>query len=95
MVRHRKMLAVINSIKHYVHFSQANIAAGLIQNNVMVDTVSVSAAGAASTDVEEGAVVKAVFVEFWILNDGAETVVTQFTLSIEKLPTGNPLMTFT
>ncbi len=95
MVRHRRMLAVINSIKHYVHFSQAVIVSGVIQNNVLVDTVSVSAAGAASTDVEEGAVVKAVYVEFWILNDGAETVVTQFTLSIEKLPTGNPLMTFT
>ncbi len=88
------MVAVINSIKHYVHFSQASIVAGAIQNNVIVDAVSVSAAGAASTDVEEGAVVKAVYIEFWIVNDGSNATI-QFTISIEKLPTGNPLMTFT
>ncbi len=95
MVRHRRMVAPINSIKHYVHFSQSGIGAGIIQNNVIVDTVSVSAAGAASTDVEEGAVVKAVYIEFWIINAGAEGVTTQFTISIEKVPTGNPAMTFT
>ncbi len=89
------MVATINSIKHYVHFSQATIVAGAIQNNVIVDTVSVSAAGAASTDVEEGAVVKAVYIEFWISNDGDSSATIQFTISIEKLPTGNPLMTTT
>ncbi len=89
------MAAVINSIKHYVHFSQATVVAGTVQNNVIVDTVSVSAAGAASTDVEEGAVVKAVYIEFWINNDGDTSATIQFTISIEKLPIGNPLMTFT
>ncbi len=96
MVFHRRrMVAPINSIKHYVHTSQGIIAAGTVGNIVLVDTVSVSAAGAASTDVEEGAIVKAVFIEWWILNDAVGDATTQFTISIEKLPTGNPLMTFT
>ncbi len=87
------MVAPINSIKHYVHHSLTSIAPGVINNVIGVDTVSVSAAGAASTDVEEGAVVKAVYIEHWIIQDGNTSTVTQFILSIEKLPTGNPLMT--
>ncbi len=94
-MRHRRMVAPINTIKHYVHNSQGNIVAGTVNNLVLIDTVSVAAAGAAATDVEEGAVVKAIYVEWWIVNDGAASLTTQFTLSVEKLPTGNPLMTFT
>ncbi len=93
-MRHRRVLAPINTIKHYVHLPTGSIAAGAILNHVVVSGVTVATAGANAFDVEEGAVIKAVHIELWIINNGTETQTSQFEVIIEKLSTGNPLMSF-
>ncbi len=56
----------INSIKHYFHTPVASPASGTILNISLVTTVAKGAARALATDVEEGAVVEAAYVEYWI-----------------------------
>ncbi len=51
---------------------------------VVVDTVAIGATRATTADVEEGSIVKAVFVEQWILGDTSTT--SQFTMVILKVP---------
>ncbi len=65
MVRHR-MQAPINSIKHYVHVISQNIASGANQNVLLVDAVAKGAARSSTANVEEGAIVKAVYIELWL-----------------------------
>ncbi len=86
------MAAPINSIKHYVHLTNASLASAAILNHVIVDSV-VAPATASAASVTEGAVVKAIFIELWLLSEGAAGSTTQFNVALEKLPTGNPLMT--
>ncbi len=81
------MLAPINSIKHYVHRSNAPFASGAINNNVVVDAVPAPAT-AASFEVIEGAIVKAIHLEYWLHNNGASGADTQCTAIVEKVPTG-------
>ncbi len=81
------MLAPINSIKHYVQRSNAAFASGAINNNVIVDAVSAPAT-AATFEVIQGAVVKAIFFQYWLHNDGASGADTQVTFVVEKVPTG-------
>ncbi len=88
------MVAPINSIKHYVGLPLATITAGNVQNNELVDA-QVAPASAAAEDVHEGSLVKAVFIEMWIVNDGASGLETQFTVALEKKPSDGPDMTFT
>ncbi len=82
------MKPVIHSQKHYVQqsrSSRATVSTGAID---IIEAVS-SADKNLVDEVVEGAVVKAVFVEMWILdssNDGS------FVISLEKVPAmaGNP-----
>ncbi len=87
-MRHRRMLAPINSVKHYVHQTNANLASGVIRNQVLVDAVTVAAAGGNAQDVTEGSLVKAVHLDFWCMNEAATGVNTQFNAILEKVPTG-------
>ncbi len=91
-MRHRRMVAPINANKHYVHVPNANIASGAIENIPIIDAV-VAPAAAASINVEEGSVVKAVYIEMWIYGLGASGTDTQFFLAIEKIPANGPSMT--
>ncbi len=85
---HRRMVAPIVSIKHYVHQSNSNVATGVIRNEVLVDAVTVSAEGAASNQVTEGSLVKAIHLDFWCLNEGATGTNTQLNAILEKVPAG-------
>ncbi len=85
------MLAPINSVKHYVQRSNAPFASGAINNNVIVDAVTGVAAN--TFDVKEGAVVKAIFFQYWLLNDGATGTDTQVTFVVEKVPSGQTAIT--
>ncbi len=68
---------VVHSTKHYVQFPIDEITTGVRQSIVLVDGVGSTVANLA-TEVEEGALVKAVFVELWLQNDGtnSEEIVT-------------------
>ncbi len=87
-MRHRRMQAPINSIKHYVHMANSTIASGAVRNQILVDAVTVASAGANAFDVTEGSLVKAVHMDYWVLNEGASGVNTQFIGILEKVPTG-------
>ncbi len=89
MVRHRRMLAPINSIKHYVQMSNIAIASGAVLNTIMVDAV-VAPATAATSNVIQGAVIKAIYVEMWIVGDGASGTSSQFVLIVHKIRNAEP-----
>ncbi len=93
MVRHR-MLAPINTNKHYVHRANVTVASGTVSTN---DVVIAAAAPATSTaaSVRTGAIVKAIHFEYWLWNAGATGLDGQFTLIIAKQPSnlGNPTST--
>ncbi len=85
--------APIVSRKHYVHRPNVQLASGTIQNNIVAEGVSGAADGAAS-ECKEGSVVKAVYVEFWVGGAGLEGASTQFAMTVEKISSDGPLMTF-
>ncbi len=92
-MRHRRMVAPINSIKHYVSQTNDNLAANTIRNQVLVDAVGVASAGANSFDVEEGAIVKAIHLDFWVSNKGATGTNIQFNSILEKVPSNQTAAT--
>jgi len=89
----RKMLAPINTVKHYVQHPSALLLTGTIVNQPIVLAVVAPATGA-TNEVREGAVIKAVYIERWVIGDSAATV-SQFTLTIEKKRQAEPDQNFT
>ncbi len=88
------MVAPINSIKHYVHLANTGVLTNVILNFEIVESV-VAPATANANSVTEGAVIKAVYIEMWASPVGDGTVLSQFNLTIEKLPNGLANMTNT
>ncbi len=86
------MRQIIQSIKHYVQVPLATIASSAIRTDDIVDATAVAAVGAATDEVEEGSIVKAVYIEMWIHANQAGSGSCQAT--IEKRP-GTATMTFT
>jgi len=92
-MRHRRMLAPITSNKHFVQQSNTLLGTGVVTNIVLVDAIPRGSAVAKTADCEEGSVVKAIHIEFWILGtDNNDT--SQFDLLIYKNPAGNSTMEF-
>ncbi len=86
------MLSPINSVKHYVQRAITTVGAAAIINEILVDAVVASAVNL-PTEVLEGSVVKAVFVEVSILGTGAAESVSAFNITLEKRIGGQPAMT--
>ncbi len=84
------MRPVIVSEKHYVQHPIATVVAGAIGINTVVRGVTVVAKGANTFEVEEGSVVKAVYVELWFTGVGDDGVLQT---TIEKVPNGGVNMT--
>ncbi len=87
-MRHRKMLAPINTNKHYVHRTNQGVGTGTISVHDVVSSV-VAPAAASAEQVRQGAIVKAIHLEYWLWNAGATTVDSQFNFIVLKLPSGN------
>ncbi len=83
-----RMLAPIKSIKHYVGQSNAALVSGTIRNQVLVDAVTVATAGASAGAVEEGSLVKAIYLDFWVLGDDLTGTNSQINSIFEKVPAG-------
>ncbi len=84
------MKPVIHSQKHYVQMSRSQVATVAITNIDLILSVESTVANAVD-EISEGSIVKAVFVELWILdssNDGS------FVISLVKLPGGVGPMSF-
>lgn len=89
----RRMVAPINSIKHFVHHSPATVVAGAVTSIVLVNAV-VAPAVATTADVIQGAIVKAVYIEVWIGGNTANAT-SSFNVTVEKRVANAPAMTFT
>ncbi len=79
------MKPTINSIKHYVQVLTTAIASGGIAAFDLINTVPKGAARANTADVEEGAIIKACFVEFWLKADNPNFTVNG---ALFKMPAG-------
>ncbi len=86
-------MAPIQTIKHFVHLSQGAIAANTMFNLDVVHAVSVASVGAATDEVEEGSIVKAVYVELWITNNGSAGINNSFNITVVKKMGSDPDMT--
>ncbi len=82
-MRHRRMLAPINTVKHYIPNTSANTASGAIRN-VLVAQAVVAPATSAVTDVKEGSILKAIFIEIWIASNEVAGSESFFNITIEK-----------
>jgi len=82
--------APITSVKHYVQLSLANVALGAISKVAIADAVDVQNIAAVS-EVREGSVIKAVYVELWVTSDDATQ--SSGTVTLEKKPAQTPAMT--
>ncbi len=76
----------INARKHYVQISLATVLAGAASTNQLVFAVAHPDVSANAFEVEEGAVVKAVFVEMWVRSGDTSPGTTLVTLL--KVPDG-------
>ncbi len=83
----RGMLAPISSIKHYVAQTNVNVATGVTLVHTSVDAVAKGALRSATNIVEEGAVIKAIHLEYW-LKGVATSSTSQFVFIVYKLPSG-------
>ncbi len=86
------MVAPINSNKHYVHRTNTAVASAAVSAHTVVDSV-VAPVAASAESVEEGSVVKAVHLEYWLSNIGATGTNTQFIVIFEKVPSGQNSVT--
>ncbi len=79
------MRPVVNAIKHYVHTPSTGIASAGILAQKVITTVVKGAARSSPDVVEEGAIIKAVYVEWWCKADTSGFTVES---AIIKLPSG-------
>ncbi len=86
------MVAPVTSIKHYVHRANTSVASGAIHTEVVVDAV-VAPATTNAFDVVQGSLVKAIHVEYWLVNQGASSNITQFVFIVEKVPANQASVT--
>ena len=73
---------VVHSTKHYVQFPIDQITFATLQSIVIVDGVESTIANSA-TEVAEGSIVKAVFVELWLQN---QSTLSEFIVTLTKVP---------
>ncbi len=92
MVRQR-VLPPINSIKHMFGHTQFSVPSASVTNNQEIESVSLPAVANAN-EVRAGAVIKAVYIEYWIVSDSVNSTAT-FNITVEKRSGGQPSMTFT
>ncbi len=84
------MKPVIKSKKHIFQISQATVGQALAVGSVFCTAIE----GTSTTpvNVEEGAIVKACYVEYWVSQDSA-SIVGSYTVILQKDPGGNAAIT--
>ncbi len=86
------MRPIIHSKKHILQMSQFTIAQAAVDTQVVV--LAQEAVSTTPSAVEVGAVVKAVYIEYWLGNASA-TVVGSYTTIVMKNPGGNAVASAT
>ncbi len=82
------MRPTINTEKHYQHTLVTSVATGGIQE---VELIDASASPTQANEVREGAIVKAIYVEYWVTGDVSNSTVAA---AVVKLPSGASPPTF-
>ncbi len=85
------MRQIVHSVKHYVQFPIDQILAGTRQNIVLAVAVESTTANLAN-EVAEGTLVKAIFIELLLQNQGN---LGEFIVVLEKAQSGSNGITFT
>ncbi len=80
------MRAPIHSKKHIVQISQSTVSQAAAASTSLVQAIE--GQSSTPTQIEEGAIVKACYVEFWVSQDSA-SVVGSYTVVLFKDPGGN------
>ncbi len=80
------MKAPIHSKKHIVQIAQSTVAQAAVVNTLLVE--SLETPSTTPSVVEEGAIVKACYVELWVSQD-SNSIVGSYTAIIVKNPGGN------
>jgi len=90
----RRMLAPIHSEKHLIQYTGGvvTVAQGAARNDILATAVSVADKNLAN-EVIEGSIIKACYVEAWILSNSA-SVPGNFIATLEKVENGNVGITF-
>ncbi len=85
------MKPIIHSTKHTVQAPISQIATG-IRENILIFRAQESTVANTATEVAEGAIVKAVFVEMWLQN---QSNLGHSIVVLEKVPSGGTGASFT
>ncbi len=80
------MQAPITSDKHYVQQTNVSLASGAIAVVGLVQALARGTNRTATAHIDEGSLVKAIFVEWWLNGSGASGATTQFDFILYKLP---------
>ncbi len=86
------MKATINSTKHYIQTAASAIGNGAKLGIDVLDAVAKGTVRTATIEVDEGCIVKAMYLEYWVKADNPNFTVTGFVC---KLPSGVTAPTFT
>ncbi len=84
------MRPIIKSKKHIVQISQSTVAQAAVVNTNVIQAIE--STSTAPGNIEEGAIVKACYVEFWVSQDSA-SVVGSYTIILVKDPGNNAIPT--
>ncbi len=80
------MRAPIKSKKHIGQISQATVGQAVVVTTVIADAVE--STSTTPSQIEEGAIVKACYVEFWVSQDSA-SIVGSYTIALYKATSGD------
>ncbi len=94
MFHRRRMVAPINSVKHYVQRENAPITAATRVALIVANAV-IAPANSATEEVREGSIIKAIFLELWLKGQGASDSDAKFQMALEKAPGDQAGVTFT
>ncbi len=83
MARFRRNLSPINSIKHMVSQTLSTVASGATSERLVASAVAAPAA-TNNFDITQGSVLKAVFIEMWLIGAELIGVNTSFNVVLEK-----------
>ncbi len=83
------MKPIVNSVKHIVQRSLQSVAEQTIGSHLIANTVTIEPTNPANVVV--GSVIKAVYLEYWLLGESAQPCTATWT--VEKLPNESDPMT--
>ncbi len=85
------MRPIVHSVKHYRQITLTTVTTGTRNLDVLCTAVESTVANL-ENEIEEGALVKAIYIELWLIGNTADQF---FTITVSKDPSGHAGSTFT